>query len=293
MWDLSFLVQGLTVGSLYALVGTGFNILYRPTKVFNFAQGDLVMVGAMVGATTTTIWGWPWFAGVAAAMAIVAMLALVEERLAVSPILGRSSSGTGWIISTLAFSIIIINSVGYVWGPDPIGLKPPAPLSTNVYTVFEIRISSYQAALIVFVAAFIFAIESGYATRAGKSALALAEDREAALLRGILPNRITMISFLLGGAVAGLTGVLAAPILYASTGLGPSLLLKGFVAAALGGVGNNKGVLIGGYVIGITEALSATALSPGLQEAVLLALVLCILLVRPDGLFGRNDTRVV
>jgi branched-chain amino acid transport system permease protein len=291
--DLDLIPTGLTAGSLYALVAMGFNILYRPTNVFNFAQGDLVMVGAMTGASVLAISGLPWIAGAAAAMLCVAVLALIEERIAVAPVLKRSATGHGWVITTLAVSMIIANLVGRMWGPDPIAVRPPAPLSTVSFDLLGMSVSSYQIALIVVTLVLIFAVEQFYRTRAGKAVMAVAEDREAALLRGIDPDRLSRWSFFLGGAVAALTGIMAAPLLYASTGLGPSLLLKGFAAAAVGGIGNNRGALLAGYIIGITEAAAAAALSPGYQLAMVFAVMLVILLVRPHGLFGTADMRPV
>lgn len=291
--DLDLLVGGLTAGSLYALVAMGFNILYRPTNVFNFAQGDLVMLGAMLGATVMTVLGLPWFVGAILAMLAVAVLAFVEERIAVAPVLNRSATGHGWVITTLAVSMIFANLVGLAWGPDPIAVKPPAPLSTETFDLLGANVSSYQIAIVVVTLALILGVEAFYGTRAGKAVLAVAEDRDAALLRGINPNRLSSWSFFLGGAVAALTGVLAAPLLYASTGLGPSLLLKGFAAAAVGGIGNNRGALLAGYIIGIVEALAAAVLSPGYQLAATFAVMLVILLIRPHGLFGRAEARAV
>ncbi|MFO1159191.1 MAG: branched-chain amino acid ABC transporter permease [Reyranellaceae bacterium] len=291
--DLDLFVGGLTAGSLYALVAMGFNILYRPTNVFNFAQGDLVMLGAMLGATVMTMLGMPWFVGAVVAMLAVAVLALVEERIAVSPVLNRSATGHGWVITTLAVSMIFANLVGLAWGPDPIAVKPPAPLSTETFELLGANVSSYQIAIVVLTLVLILGVEAFYGTRAGKAVLAVAEDRDAALLRGINPNRLSRWSFFLGGGIAALTGVLAAPLLYASTGLGPALLLKGFAAAAVGGIGNNRGALLAGYIIGIAEAIAAAVLSPGYQLAATFAVMLVILLIRPHGLFGRADARAV
>jgi branched-chain amino acid transport system permease protein len=291
--DLDIVVRGITAGSLYALVAVGFNILYRPTNVFNFAQGDLVMLGAMIGATLLGQAGLSWYAAAALAMVAVAAIALAEERIAVAPVLRRSASGTSWVITTLAVSLIITNLVGHVWGPDPLSLKPPPPLSTETFDVLGAQISTYHIALVVLAALLVLGIERFYRTTAGKAVLAVAEDRDAALLRGIDPERLSRWSFVIGGALAALTGVLAAPLLYASTGLGPSLLLKGFEAAAVGGIGNNRGALIAGYILGLAEASGAALLSPGYQETVTFALVLALLLLRPQGLFGRAEARTV
>lgn len=292
MW-LDTLVTGLTAGSLYGLVAVGFNILYRPTKVFNFAQGDLVMLGSMGGALLLTQWHWPWWAALAATMLAIAALALLEERIAVAPVLKRSSHGTAWIITTLAVAMIIANIVGKVWGPDPIVVSAPAPLSTDMLPIDGVSVSSYQIALIVLTLVLVLGVERLYRSLWGKAAMAVAEDRDAALLRGIDPRSIARWSFALGGAFAALTGMLAAPILNASTLLGVMLLLKGFASAAIGGLGSNRGALLAGYLIGIAEAFSALWLSPGYHNGVILALVLGVLLVRPGGLFSSLEARTV
>ncbi|HMN70286.1 MAG TPA: branched-chain amino acid ABC transporter permease [Rhodoblastus sp.] len=291
--DLNILVVGLTAGSLYALVAVGFNILYRPTNVLNFAQGDLVMLGAMVGASTLGFYMLPWPAALVVAVTVVSLIAVVEERVAVAPVLRRSSQSFAWIISTLAFSLIIANLADRIWGPDPIAVQPPWPLSIRTTRIGPIRVNSYQVALVLLTVAIVFGLHRFYRTRAGKAMLAMAEDRDAALLRGINPDRISRLSFFLGGAVAALTGLLAAPLFFSSTTIGTSMLITGFATAAVGGVGNNKGALLAGYIIGIVEAAAAALLSPAYQKTVVFGLLLVILLVKPQGLFGTEDARRV
>lgn len=291
--DPDILARGIVAGSLYALVAVSFNILYRPTNVFNFAQGELVMLGAMVFASLATVMGLPWYVALVVTMVCVGLLTLLIERVAVAPVLAKAQHGTAWVITTLAVSLIIANGVNRIWGPDPIVVRPPALLSTDTFSLAGMTVSIYQIFLVLLTIVLVLGIEQVYRTRHGKAVLATAEDREAALLRGINPSRLSQWSFLLGGAFAGLTGILAAPVLYASTGLGPVLLLKGFAAAALGSIGNNRGALIAGYLIGVTEAMGASLLSPGYQEAVVFLLVLGVLLIRPHGLFGRPFARTV
>ena len=294
---MDVLLNGITAGSVYALVAVSFNILYRPTNVFNFAQGDLVMLGAMLGATALGPYRMPWVVAAAATLVIVGLLGLLEERVAVAPILRRSGTGTAWIISTLAYSLIIANLVGHGWGPDPIKVKPPWPLSVEMIEfggeLAGLRVSSYQIALIAGAILIVLAIERGYRTRAGKAIMAVAEDRDAALLRGIDPERLSRWSCFLGGMFAALTGLLAAPLLYASTGLGPLLLIKGFEGAAVGGIGDNRGALVAGYLLGITEAIGASLLSPAYQTASTFLLLLVILLIKPQGIFGQPEMRRV
>jgi len=197
------------------------------------------------------------------------------------------------VVSTLATSLIISNLVGRFWGPDPILVKPPAPLSMDALEIGSSRISSYEIALVVLTLILVAVVERVYRTLKGKAVMAVAEDREAALLRGIDPNSLSRWSFFLGAAFAAMTGILAAPILYASTSLGPDLLLKGFAAAAVGSIGNNRGALVAGYMIGVTEAFGASLLSPGYQEAVIFVVVLAVLLMKPEGLFGSPNARTV
>ncbi|MBR0934287.1 branched-chain amino acid ABC transporter permease [Bradyrhizobium jicamae] len=291
--DFDVITHGIVAGSLYALVAVSFNILFRPTNVFNFAQGELVMLGAMIFASLTSLAGLPWLVAFAATLVAVGIIGLIEERIAVAPILARSQTGTGWVITTLATSLIISNLVGRFWGPDPILVKPPAPLSMDALEIGSARISSYEIALVLITLILVAVVERAYRTLRGKAVMAVAEDREAALLRGIDPGSLGRWSFFLGAAFAAMTGVLAAPILYASTSLGPDLLLKGFAAAAVGSIGNNRGALVAGYVIGVTEAIGASLLSPGYQEAVIFVVVLAILLLKPEGLFGSPNARTV
>jgi len=136
-------------------------------------------------------------------------------------------------------------------------------------------------------------IERFYRTRTGRAILAMAEDRDSALLRGVDPTRLTRWSFLLGGALAAFAGVMAGPLLLASLTLGPQLLLKGFAAVAAGGVGNNKGALIAGVILGLAESAGGAMLAPGYQLAVVFGVLLIILMIRPHGLFGKQAARAV
>lgn len=289
------LITGLPAGCLYALVAASFNILYRPTNVFNFAQGDLVMLGAMFFVTLTATGWMPWQVALLCGIAAVGLLAVVIERVAVAPLLRRSAQGHGhgWIITTLAVSMIIANIAGKVWGADPIPVLAPFGLGTEPSNIGGLLIPSYQVALVVLTLVLIAGIEALYRTRMGRAVMGVAENRDTALLRGINPASLSVWSFFLGGAFAGLTGYLATPILFASTSLGAALLLKGFAAAALGGLGSNRGALVAGLVIGLTESVSATFLSAGYQNAVILAVVLTVLLVRPQGIFGGIHARAV
>ena len=290
---LNVIFGGVVTGSLYALVAVGFNVLYRPTRIFNMAQGDLVMLGALLGAIALSTWGWPWPVAAVATMLAVGLLALLEERIAIRPVLKRSSTATGWVISTLGFSMIVQNIMAPIFGPNPRQVPPPMGLSIVANSYGGFLVSTYQIAVVVCVAVLLISIERFYRTREGRAILAIAEDRDAALLRGIDPSRLTRYSFFVGGAFAALAGLMAAPMLLASLSLGPALLLKGFAAAAAGGIGNNRGALVAGLVVGLAEAIGGSLFAPGYQLAVVFGVLLLILLARPQGIFGKGSGRVV
>lgn len=291
---LTAVMEGLTLGSVYALVGVTFNILYRPTNVFNFAQGELVMIGAMLGGTLMAFSGLPFLAAVPVVFLGVGALALLQERVAVEPVLRRSAKSHLWLITTLACSMILVNLVMKIWGADPIRVVPPWPLTVRSFEVAGLfRTSTYGLALVAFAIALVWAIERVYRTRIGAAIQAVAEDREAALLRGIRPDSLARLSFFLGGGMAALVGLLCAPIMFASTLMGALLLFKGFAAAAIGGIGSNKGCLIAGLILGAVESLGVLFLSPGYQTTVVFLVFLSVLMIRPQGFFGEVEARNV
>ncbi|MEN9317279.1 MAG: hypothetical protein RIS35_3672 [Pseudomonadota bacterium] len=290
--DPSVILHGLVAGCLYALAGISLNILYRPTNTFNFAQGDLIMIGAMVCAALLGTTNLPWYLCALLSILLTTCLAYLTYHVAIAPMIKRRH-GVGWIISTLSVSLILQDLAGKLFGPDPRPVPPPPPITTEFHQVGPLEVSGYQVMVILFTAAMVAATGYFYTRRTGKAVNAVAEDREAALLRGIDPNRLSWLSFAVGGVVAGIIGILAAPMLYASVALSPLLVIKGFEAVAVGGVGSMRGAVIAGCLLGIVEAVSGALLSPGYQHAATFVVVLGILLVRPAGLVGSTTARVV
>jgi len=291
---LALLVSGVTMGSIYAMVAVSFNVAYRPTNVFNMAQGELVMLGAMFAWGLMTVKGVPWIVGTVLVMALVAAIGLFEERVAVATLIRRPSHHHGWIISTLAFSIILINVGDHVWGTDPQVVPPIPGASMDTVQWGALTFSTQQLGVLLIAALSIAVVEWVYRhTLPGKAVLAVAEDRDAARLHGISPSRLTMTSFALAAAYAALTGVVSAPLVFASTSIGLALLVKGFMALAIGGVGSNWGALAAGILLGCVESISSVSLTPGWRQVLLLAVVLGLLLVKPFGLFGRAGVREV
>jgi branched-chain amino acid transport system permease protein len=291
---LALLTTGITMGAIYAMVAVSFNVAYKPTNVFNMAQGELVMLGAMFAWGLITAKGLPWVVGGLLVMVAVGAIGLFEERVAVAPLARKPSQHHGWIISTLAFSIVILNIADHVYGTDPQPVPPVPGASLNTVQIGDLTFSTQQIAVVVIAVLSIAVVEFVYKrTLPGKAVLAVAEDRDAARLNGISPSRLTMTSFALAAAYAALTGVVAAPLVLASTAIGLGLLVKGFMALAIGGVGSNWGALAGGILLGCVESLSSVSLTPGYRQVLLLAVVLIILLIRPFGFFGRAGGREV
>lgn len=291
---LALLATGVTMGAIYAMVAVSFNIAYKPTNVFNMAQGELVMLGAMFAWGLMTRGALPWLAGAGLVLAAVAAIGLFEERIAVAALLRKPSHHHGWIISTLAFSIIVLNVADHVYGTDPQPVPPVPGASLDTRQLGALTFSTQQVAVVLIAIASVALVEWVYRrTLIGKAVRAVAEDRDAARLNGISPARLTMTSFAIAAAYAALTGVVAAPLLLASTSIGLTLLVKGFMALAIGGVGSNWGALAAGILLGCVESLSSVSLTPGYRQVLLLAVVLVVLLVRPFGLFGRPGLREV
>jgi branched-chain amino acid transport system permease protein len=291
---LALLVSGLTQGALYAMAAVSLNIAYKPTNVFNMAQGDLLMLGAMFAAGIMAGWPMPWLAALALVLLLVGAIGLVEERLAVAPLLRNAAQHHGWIISTLAFSIIIVNASDRIWGSDPRAVPPVPGTSIDTLQFGALSFSTAQLAVIVLAVASIACIEWFYrGTLAGKAVRAVAEDRDGARLNGISPLKLTIGSFVAAAMYSAFTGVIAAPLVLASTSLGLGLLVKGFMALAIGGVGSNWGALAAGLMIGCVESLSSINATPGYRQLLLLAVLLAVLMVRPYGFFGKPGVREV
>lgn len=290
----ALLVSGLTTGSIYAMIGVSLNIAYKPTKVFNMAQGGLMMLGMMFAWVFLSHFGLPWIVGVPLVMLVVAVISVIEERIAVAPLHNSPGHSHAWVITTLAFSIIVVNAADQIWGADPRYVAPITGTSLSPVHIGSFSFSTAQLVVIVIAFLSIGVVEFFYhRTRLGRAVLAVSEDSDGARLCGINPLRLTLGSFAAGGAFAALTGAIATPILFASTAAGLDLLVKGFIALAIGGLGSNWGALAGGLLIACIETYSSVYMSPGERQMLLLAVFLVVLLARPNGLFGQLSGREV
>lgn len=281
---LQFLITGVTVGSTYALVGLGFAIIYNASGVVNFAQGEFVMIGAMVAISLLGA-GTPFpLALLLAVMATVAV-GLVLEALAVEP--ARGAPVVTLVIITIGASILLRGVALLVWGKDFHAMPhfsgdTPLHLGSATLLPQNLWVMGGTAALVLAVRQFF------RRTSVGKALLACSCNRTAAQLMGINVRRMMLLAYGLSAALGAVAGLLVAPITFTSYDSGVMLGLKGFSAAILGGMGNPMGAVAGGLLLGVLESLAAGLISSGYKDAIAFVVVLLVLFLRPSGLFGKG-----
>lgn len=289
---LQILVGAVTLASVYALVAAGLNVGYRPTNTFNLAQGAIFTAGAMTAATAIAD-GWPWWAGFVVGMAASLVVSALCTVTAILPVMRRSAQSSMWIISTLAFGIIADNVYTKIWVDEPRRMPAPPGLSTEAIGDNQLGLSTYAIGLFVIALAVVLIVDACYSTELGHAALAVFEDREAATMKGIDVFSISLVSGLVGGGLAGLAGILAAPQLSASLHNGFPILVSAFAASVIGGLGNLRGALIGALVVGLVESAAIRLMSPGYQVLSTLVVLIAVLMARPQGLLGTLKVRAV
>ena len=288
---IQVIISGLTAGAIYGLVALSYNVIYAASGILNFAQGTLLMSGTMIGAWLFGEKGWPVLPVLGLALLIGAGFAVVEERIAVRPAIERGDA-IGWVVATLGFAVIMEALFAIVLGPDT---RPfPSFISDAPHDIAGAVYSFQQVALIVVALAVGFLLHAFYTrTRMGWALTAISQDHEAAVMRGIPVRRLVVLAFALGGAIAAGTGFLAAPIIGASPTLGFSYALAGFVAAALGGIPDLRGAVIGGFALGLIEALGVKWFGAEYKDIVVFGVLIAVLAIKPTGLFSRGAVRTV
>jgi branched-chain amino acid transport system permease protein len=279
---LQFLFSGLTVGAVYALVGIGFNIIYNATSIINLAQGEFVVIGGLMMWFFTESLKLPFLLSAVLTIFSAGLIGLFMERLTINPL--KSTDLLLMIMITIAVSIVLRGVLMFNFGKDPY-VYPPftegEPLSIygaiiQQQTLWVIGITGLCIILL-----FLFFNK----TIVGKAMLACAVNPTAAKLVGINVSRMVMLSFILSAIVGAIGGMAITPISLMEYDKGPMLAVKGFCAAIMGGLGSNRGAVIGGFIIGILESMTAGYIHSGLKDAVALVILLLILFFKPAGIF--------
>jgi branched-chain amino acid transport system permease protein len=279
---------GLSIGAVYALVAIGYNVVFTASGIFNFAHAQLMMVGIFVAYSGLVTFGWPLLVVFLVAAGVVGVIAGLEERLAIAPVRGTE----GHLVTTVGVASLLDGVSQLIWGNQP--LQVPFFGSAGVWhvaggLVLPVELLLIVAAIVVTVSLVVVSRR----TMLGLALLAVSEDREAALLRGVNVRRIALGAFAFSGLLAGALGPVIGPKTFAVATLGSALALKGFVALAMGGFGSIPGGLVGGFAVGLIEANAGRWLGSVYADLSVFAVLLLILLVRPTGLFGKLRERVV
>ena len=280
--------SGLAVGAIYGLVALGYNIVFVSSGAFNFAHAQLIMLGTFVSYWGLAVLKLPVIVVFLLAAAIVAAAAVVEERLAIRTVVGVEAQ----LVTTVGVATLLDGLTQVIWGSQP--LEVPFFGSSKVFTLLGGRVFPDDIWLIgtVLVLTGMLMLISRR-TITGIALLAVSEDRESALLRGINVRALALGAFAVSGAVAGLIGPVIGPKTFAVATLGTSLALYGFVALAMGGFGSLGGGLIGGLAIGLIGSYSGRYLGEEYSNLTIFVVLLIILLLRPAGLFGKHRERMV
>ena len=285
---LSYLISGISLGSIYAIIALGYTMVYGIARMLNFAHGDIIMVGAFAVFTMVSTLGMAPLVGIAAAVVVCTLLGVTIEFVAYRPLRGASSLAV--LITAIGVSYLLQNLALLIFGSN-------ARQFTSVVTVPGLKLAggrlsiSGETIVTIVVCIVIMASLTAFInkTRIGQAMLAVSEDRGAATLMGINVNNTIAITFAIGSALAAIAGALLCstyPSLTPYTGSMPGI--KAFVAAVFGGIGSIPGALLGGILLGVVENLSKAYISSQLSDAIVFSMLIVILLVRPTGILGKK-----
>jgi branched-chain amino acid transport system permease protein len=278
-------IAGTAIGSVYALMALAINVIFAARRIVNFAQGELVMLAGLSGITLMTSFNFLYLGAFIVASSAAAIAALAVERVAIRP-LSTSEHDIAWILSIVAVSIILSNLLLLIFTTD--AQRFPSLVGSSAITLAGVRyVPDQLVAIGGAVAAMLALALVQERTMIGKAMKAVSRDAEMASMLGISVNRYVGGAFALAGGMAGLTAFLVGPLTFVSAQLGFSLTIKGFAAAALGGLGTFRGAVLGGLVLGLTETFVSTYVGSGLKDIVSLVALCLVLIFRPYGLVGE------
>ena len=285
---LTNLINGLSLGSVYAIIALGYTLVYGIAKMLNFAHGDVIMVGGYVCFCAVNYLGLPTGVGVLLSIVACTLLGIIVERLAYKPL--RNAPSLDVLITAIGVSYFLQNAALLIWGSDTKSFPsvvnlPSVSLFDGQLVISAITIVTVLSGIVVMIALTMFTGK----TRMGKAMRACSEDRGAATLMGINVNSTISLTFAIGSGLAAIAGVLmcsAYPTLIPTTGSLPGI--KAFTAAVIGGIGSIPGAFLGGLVLGVIEIFAKAYVGTQLADAIVFAVLIVVLLVKPSGLLGKT-----
>ena len=286
---ISYFINGISLGSVYAIIALGYTMVYGIAKMLNFAHGDVIMIGAYVVMASVSGAGLPPFAALLVSVVFCTVLGIVIESVAYRPLLNAASS-LAVLITAIGVSYLLQNIALLIFGANTISFASIVPvpafaLAGGALTVTGEAIVTIACCIVIMIGLTLFIRKS----KAGQAMLAVSEDKGAAQLMGINVNGTIALTFAIGSALAAIAGVLlcsAYPTLTPYTGAMPGI--KAFVAAVFGGIGSIPGALIGGILLGVIEIFGKAYISSQMADAIVFGVLIVILIVKPTGILGKN-----
>ena len=288
---VSYLINGISLGAVYAIIALGYTMVYGIAKMLNFAHGDVIMVGGYMAYCSTSYLGWHPAAAILFSMLVCTILGILVEGLAYKPL--REASSLAVLITAIGVSYFLQNAALLIFSSNPKAFPKLFDLPTMEVgdaTVTGIAVVTIVTCIVIMVALMIFTGK----TKMGKAMRAVSEDKGAALLMGINVNYTISVTFAIGSALAAIAGVLlcnAYPTLMPTTGAMPGI--KAFTAAVFGGIGSIPGAMLGGILLGVIEIFAKAYISTQLSDAIVFAVLIIVLIVKPTGLLGKKLTEKV
>jgi branched-chain amino acid transport system permease protein len=287
---ISAIVSGLAVGSMYGLIALGFHVTYVVSNTVNFAQGSSMMLGAVLGYTFAIKLGWPMPLAVAMSLMLCALFGLVIERTLVRPFAERGSNA--WLMATVAGGIVLDNIVLFTFGKEPRAF--PSFLAQKPIDFFGAGVFPLQLIIPVVGIAIAVALQIAFhRTRLGKALLAVVQNKDAARLMGINVRSAIAFSFALSTVLAGLAGMLIAPLFSIHSEMGTLFGIKAFAVAILGGITSASGVMLAGLLYGLIEASVTAFIGSTYTQIIVFGVVIVALAIMPNGLLGRAASKKV
>lgn len=288
---LQQLINGLSVGSIYAVIALGYTMVYGIIKLINFAHGEVMMMGAYFAFFTVIATGLPFPIVLVVSMVLAALLGITIERLAYLPL--RKAPRISALITAIGMSLFLQNLALVIFKADPKVM--PAIIAKKPIMIGSLQIGTVTIVTILLSIFFMVLLDFFVKrTKPGKAMRAVSEDKEAAVLMGINVNRTISITFAIGSALGALGGVLYAIAytqVYPTMGIMPGL--KAFVAAVLGGIGLIPGAMLGGFVIGMVETITKAYISSQWSDAIVFGILIIVLIFKPTGILGKNEREKV